>query len=203
MRNAGVGDTGTSPQPACPAGGRGTQEWRKTEYTERLAAFYDLCTYSECFPRGVGSTPPDRVVLSCSHAGSLHRVAGDPAADETSAVAADGGSAPDPFADCECVPVTVLTDLQRGDGIVWDAVTEPWIVHSQSADSVGVVQLKGPNGGDYFLEVRPDGMGTVVYPGHGHVSELRRIVAPEPSVGSLMFHEYVEQQSLTSSCRER
>lgn len=188
MRSPGAADTVTeteaAPQPACPAGGPGRQEWRETAYTERLAVFYDPCTCSECFPRGVDAAALDRVVLSCRHGGSFHRLAGTDAADERSAVAADGGSAPDPFADCERVSISAITDLQRGNGVVWDGITEPLTVHVPSADPVGVVQLKGPNGGDYFLEVRPNGLGTVVYPGYGHVSDIRHVIPAEPTVVS-------------------
>jgi hypothetical protein len=180
-----VSDTEAAPQPACPVTGRGTQEWRETEYTERLAAFYDPCGFSECFPRGVDGAGPDRIVLSCSHGGSFHRLARASPADTASAVAADGGSAPDPFADGEQVPVGTITDLNCGDRVVWDDVPQPLTVHVPSPAPVGTVQLKGPNGGDYFLEVRPNEMGTVVYPGYGHVSDIRRVVPSETTVASV------------------
>jgi hypothetical protein len=175
-------DREAAPQPACPTTGRGVQEWRETEYTERLAMFYDPCTFSECFPRGADGTALDRVVLSRHHGEAFHRLARDHTADESSAVVADGGSSPDPFADCEQVPVGTITELERGDSVVWDDVPQPLTVHIPSIAPVGTVQLKGPNGGDYFLEVRPNEMGTVVYPGYGHVSDIRRVVPSETTL---------------------
>lgn len=181
-----LADSESAPQPACPAGGPGRQEWRLTDYTERLSAFSPPCTCRECFPDGtVDMAVVEHVVLSRSHPSACHRPASQHTECESTEVAADGGSTPDPFADCERVPVSTITDLQRADGVVWNGVTEPLTVHVPSTDPAGAVQLKGPNGGDYFLEVRPNGMGTVVYPGYGHVSNVRQVVPSETTAASV------------------
>jgi hypothetical protein len=176
-------DTEGSPQPACPAGGRGTQEWRTTLYTERLSAVYPPCSCSECFPQGLtDATAIEHVVLSRGHPSTFHRPAGTQSDGGESAgtVVTDGGTPSDPFAGCERVPITEETDLSPGDGVIWDDVQQPLIVHDLSP-STDVLHLKGPDGGDYFLEIRPPGLSNVINPGHGKVSALRRIIASKES----------------------
>jgi hypothetical protein len=166
-----VADT-EGPQPACTTTARSTQEWRETEYTDRLSVFYDPCQCPECFPQKVVGSEIERVVLSRHHPGSFHRSQqSEPS--ETVAVASDGGSIDDPFDDCERVPVTGETEFCRGDGIIWDEIDQPLIVHA--FPSPDVVHLKGPDSGDYFLEIR-SGMADVISPGYGKLSALYRII---------------------------
>jgi hypothetical protein len=168
-------DTDTeAPQPACPTTARGTQKWRETEYTDALSGFFDPC--SECFPQGVDVTTLDRVVLSRSHGCSFHRPAAKQSESANVAVVSDGGSISNPFTGCERVPITAVADLCPGDGVIWDDVTQPLLVHDRA--DTDIVHLRGPDGGDYYLEIRPGKMANVVNPGHGKVSALRRIIPP-------------------------
>jgi hypothetical protein len=166
--------TDSEPQPACCASGIGQQEWRETEYTDALSAFYAPCGYPACFPRGeIDLAVGEDVVLSRNHPSSFHRPAGAPAA-EPSAIAADGGSEPDPFADCERVAVSTITDFREDDGVTWEGLTSPLTVSESSADVSGVLTLRGPSDGEYVLEERPPA-SWAIYPGYGIVDELERL----------------------------
>lgn len=167
----------SDPQPACCAGAIGQQRWRVTEYTDAFPSFYAPCGYPACFPTGeIDLAVSDDIVLSRNHPTRFHRPAGASPA-EPSEIAVDGGEPTDPFADCERVSVSTITDFCEDDGVTWDGLTSPLTVTEPSADASGVLTLHGPSGGEYVLEERPHS-SWVIYPGYGIVDELERLTLP-------------------------
>jgi hypothetical protein len=174
-----VAETESTPHPACSMGNADYLEWRETPYTASFANFHPSCNNPDCFP--VGSPAPDAldvVIRSCHYPTKYHRPASD--CDRSAARECDrGADGRDRFADSDREPLTALTDLKAGDGVVWGVSQLPLTVVSPARTPSGEVELRGPDGGEYVLEDRPDG-SYMVDRGYGRVSGVQRVPSQAP-----------------------
>lgn len=153
--------------PACPMGAVESLEWRETPYTASLEEFHPPCSSPECFPKGTPDPSElDDVVRSRHYPTVFHRPRSDCMDEEISDDPADR------FADSDPLELTSITELSRGDGVVWGASKLPLVVEETTTDPSGEIQLRGPDGGEYVLEGRPEGIDAV-YPGYGCVPGLK------------------------------
>lgn len=160
--------------PACPMGNVDSLEWRETPYTASLVEFHPPCSSPECFPQEAPDPSSLDVVIRSRHYPTVfHRPRSD-CADEVSS-----NDSTDRFADSEPESLTSITELSLGDGVVWGASKLPLIVEETTSDPSGEITLRGPDGGEYFLEGRPDGTDAV-YPGYGCVPGLQRLPSDSP-----------------------
>lgn len=164
-------DRGTDRQPACCAGGPGTQQWRETSFSAQLARFFDPCT--DCFPGGEVTVP--FVVRSRHYPSVLHRPRDrDAVATETGI--ADGGTADQPFVNSEPISINTVTEFQAGEGVVWSNRSTPLVVEQPTTDPAGTLILSGTTDTAYTLQSRPDmGVPYAIYPSYGLVEEVFRL----------------------------
>lgn len=170
---------GPDPQPACRSRAVGhsieRRKWRETAYSDRLQAFFDPCSWPECFPDG----PPDvsnteTVVRSSREPTVYHRPQTAECQSETESHE-HGDSETDRAATVR-KSISKITELRDGDGVVWDGQSEPMLVVKPTDDPGGVVQLVGSNGGEYRVEAWPECARPYYIRGYGCRNELARIV---------------------------
>jgi hypothetical protein len=178
------------PEPACRSRATGrsidAREWREVRFDTRRLGTITACEY--CFPAG----PPDAteletVVRSCSHPTVYHRPHSHDrsvsfgSGDETTTGA--GESAVDSFAaitfDDDAETIRDVTELRKGDGVLWQGQATPLVVVGAAASPTGTANLRGPSGGDYRVEGRPDcAQAYYIRPGYACQSDLIRVPAP-------------------------
>jgi hypothetical protein len=180
-------DSESDPEPACRSGSTGAsvdgREWREVPYSPRLLASYSPCAWSECYPNG----PPDvddteTVVRSCSHPTTYHRPSAehDPCDSEHNSTGADETATATPqfvAAADSGEYLSSITEVQEGNGVIWSGQSTPLLVIEAAAEPGGTLHLRGPDGGEYTVEARPDSARSyAVYPGVGVVTEMRRVM---------------------------
>ena len=174
-------ETGTdpSPEPACRSRYVDDWEWIEIPCTTALTASYTPCEWDECF----GDGPPDvdeleTVVRSRRYPSVFHRCHTDHSTHESDDPATeDGLTNTHPVFETNASekrePVESITDLHEGDGVTWTALGTSLAVVERT-ESAGI-RLEGPAGGEYELRKRYD-EALVVYPGHGRIDDLTRVV---------------------------
>ena len=181
----GAGSQPTEPACRTRAVGRGVErrEWRELAYNSRTCAFFDPCKWSECFPDGA----PDEdaistVVRSCREPTTFHRPRNgdEPTCDH------NGVSEPDRNdpAQISRVVVESVTDLQVGQQVIWEDRERPLTVIKATTEPDGTVDLRGPAGGEYVIEGRPEHRQPYYVLGDGYRSEIAR-VRPEDGAGAV------------------
>lgn len=163
-------------EPACRTRevGRAVErrEWREIPYSERILAFYEPCEWDECYPDG----PPDEeevatVVRSCHAPTAFHR-------SRHKAESCQQEADADPHS--RGVSITMLSDLQEGEGVVWDDQSTPRRVIETATGSDDTARLRGPSGGTYTIEARPGSTQPyAIYPAVGLVSSIRVVTADD------------------------
>lgn len=79
-------------------------------------------------------------------------------------------------------PITDITTLEKGDGVLFEGLSSPLIVVSTATSASDEVQLQGPEGGEYRAECRPRLPRPItIYPGHGCVDDPVRVVLEQSS----------------------
>ncbi|WP_154020039.1 hypothetical protein [Halococcus sediminicola] len=169
-------------EPACWRHSASDWKWHEVQFTAAYAAIHDPC--SECFPAGapeIGTL--ETVVRSCSYPVKYHRVRDgdetDPvresreADDCESEAGAQFGSA----AINASESISSITELRKGDGVLWQGQSTPLVVAEPATTPDGTVSLIGPNGGEYRIEGRPEcARAYYISPGYACQRELRRVV---------------------------
>ena len=169
-------------EPACWRHSASDWEWHKVQFTAAYATIHDPC--SECFPKGSPEVRTlETVVRSCSYPVKYHRPRD---ADETNPTGAShkvesgesetaaqfGESAIDTSESISCI-----TELQEGDGVLWQGQSTPLVVVEPATTPDGTVSLIGPDGGEYRIEGRPEcTRAYYISPGYACQRELRRVV---------------------------
>ena len=70
-----------------------------------------------------------------------------------------------------------ITELREGDGVLWQGQSTPLVVVEPATTPDGTVALIGPNGGEYYIEGRPEcARAYYISPGYACQRELRRVV---------------------------
>lgn len=174
------------PKPACRSRSTGAcighREWREVPYSDRVLSSYTACAWPECFPNG----PPDAaeietVVRSCSHPTSYHRVSH--ANEDSQELECESGTDESqiPVAsrldgDDTCESLGALSELQVGNGVIWNGQSTPMYVVETASEPSEAVRLRGPEGGNYTIEWRPDQVRSyAIYPGVGVAKDVRRV----------------------------
>jgi hypothetical protein len=169
-------------EPACWRHATSDWKWHEVQFTAAYAAIHDPC--SECFPAGAPETSTlETVVRSCSYPVKYHRprdaegtnLSGP--SDETND--RESGTSPQ-FGD-EAIDtrasISSITELKKGDGVLWQGQSTPLVVTEPATAPDGTVALVGPNGGEYRIEGRPECARTYyISPGYACQRELRRVV---------------------------
>lgn len=162
-------------EPACRTRevGRGVErrEWREMVYNSRMRLFYEPCEW--CFPDGEpDDSKLDTVVRSCRKPTSYHR----PREGDESACEHETSTEPDTH---RPEPVEAITDLQAGERVIWEDREQPLRVTETTSKPDGTVVLRGPSGGHYHIEGRPDHRQPYYILGDGYRSVIKRVRAVE------------------------
>jgi hypothetical protein len=173
------------PEPACRSRATGrsvdTREWREVPNAARRLDTLSACEY--CFDGPPDTAEITTAVISCSHPTVYHRPRADQSAPSTVG-GESAGASPSlddrPAASTDArETIHDVTELREGDGVLWQGQSTPLIVVGAAASPAGTVDLRGPNGGDYWLEGRPDcARAYYVSPGYACQSDLVRVPAP-------------------------
>lgn len=175
-------------EPACRTRsvGRGVdrRKWREMPYDGRTRTFYEACEWPECYPDG----PPDdsdteTVVRSCRQPTTYHRLRddGEPEHEtddpETSANSARiSQEAIEPIG-----PISSLPDLQEGQRVVLESRAQPLRVTETASEPDGTVGLRGPGGGEYQVEGRPEYPQPYYLPKAGYLNAIIRVRVEIPA----------------------
>lgn len=169
----------TVPEPACRSRSVGhsidQREWRETAYEEQILAFHNPCSWPECYPDGPPDVTETETIVRSRHRPTVfHRPRQPP---QNTAQAEQSPN------DREAV--TTIIGLQEGDSVLWNGQSTPLVVIGTTNDPTGNVPLKGPDGGSYRIEGRPNKRRPfAVYPAIGIIRDVRRIPVaadqPEP-----------------------
>lgn len=169
-------------EPACWRHSASDWEWHEVPYTAAYAAIHEPC--SDCFsdkPPAVSTL--ETVVRSCSYPVKYHRPrdADETDSSDTSRETNGGKSENNPQPGNEAtdasVSVNSITELQKGDGVLWQNQSTPLVVAEPATTPDGTVALVGPNGGEYRIEGRPTATRShAIYPAVGVVEGLCRVV---------------------------
>lgn len=163
-------------EPACPSRSVGhsieKRDWVEKSYTERFREFYQPCEWPECFADGhpdVGDI--EKVVRSTHHPTTYHRPRNDePTCEhETTAPETDTGHTR------ILQPIKTITDLEEGQRVVWENRKQPLCVVEATTKPDGTVSLRGPGGGEYQVEGRPEYPQPYYLPKTGYLSEIIRV----------------------------
>ena len=175
-------------EPACRTVkmGRGIdrREWREMPYVGGTNTFYEPCNWSECYPDG----PPDEsetetVVRSCRAPTVYHRPRDD--SEQTHET-----NDPEPTADdtrslqdaIETIgPISSLTDLQEGQRVAVENRKHPLCVTETTSEPDGTIGLRGPEGGEYQVEGRPEYSQPYYLSDSGYLSEIIRVRVETPA----------------------
>jgi hypothetical protein len=169
-------------EPACWRHSASDWKWHEVQFTAAYAAIHDPC--SECFPEGSPEVSTlETVVRSCSYPVKYHRPRD---ADETNPAGAshkaDGGESETAAQFGESAidtseSISSITELRKGDGVLWQGQSTPLVVVEPAAIPDGTVSLTGPDGGEYRIEGRPEcARAYYISPGYACQRELRRVV---------------------------
>lgn len=167
-------------EPACWRHSASDWKWHEVQFTAAYAAIHDPC--SECFPDG----PPEvctleTVVRSCSYPVKYHRPRDT---DRTTSPeplhevnGRESGTRPQFGEEATSKSLSGITELQEGDGVLWDGQSTPLVVTEPATTPDGKVALVGPNGGEYQIEGRPEcTRAYYISPGYACQRNLRRVV---------------------------
>jgi hypothetical protein len=167
------------PEPACWRRRVDDWNWHETEFNAAFAGMYGSCP--DCFDGG----PPDvdeieRVVRSCSYPTTYHRVNSETDTREQQRERMNNGEETETTA---VVPrfdireeICDITDLHEGDGVVWEGKSTPLLVLESTTEADGVVMSRGPNGGEYRIEGRPNlSRPYYIRPGYAYQAEIIRV----------------------------
>ena len=177
-------------EPACWRHSASDWEWHEVQFTAAYAEIHDPC--SECFPDGAPEVSTlETVVRSCSYPVKYHRPRD---ADETTP---SGSSRETNGRESETGPqfgyeaidaresINSITELQEGDGVLWQDQSTPLVVVEPATTQDGTISLVGPNGGEYHIEGRPEcARAYYISPGYACQRELRRVVPASDHHGS-------------------
>jgi hypothetical protein len=168
-----TGDSDTV-EPACRTRevGRGIdrREWRETSYDGRTRTFFDPCSW--CFPDGhPDASDVDTVVKSCRKPTSYHRPR------ESNEQTCDHGGNPEATLQIEEDPIESVTDLREGQQVIWDNRERPLWVVAATDEPDGAVGLRGPDGGEYIIEGRPEHREPYYVLGDGYRSQITPVRA--------------------------
>ena len=162
-----TGDSNTV-EPACRTRevGRGIdrREWRETSYDGSIRVFLDPCLW--CFADGhPDESEVETVVKSCRKPTSYHRL-------RESAETCDHGDDPEVTIQIKEDPIESVTDLREGQQVIWDDREQPlWVVEATDEPD-GTVGLRGPSGGEYIIEGRPEHRKPYYVLGDGYRSRI-------------------------------
>jgi hypothetical protein len=173
-----TGDSDTV-EPACRAReiGRGAErrKWRETPYNGRIRAFYEACEW--CYPDSHPDDETETVVRSCREPTRYHRPRheGEPC-EQTDAPETDtDGTRISQDAIEPIGAISSLTDLQEGQRVVLESRKQPLRVIKGTSEPDGSVTLRGPSGGEYQIEGRPEYSQPYYIPKTGYLSEIIRV----------------------------
>jgi hypothetical protein len=175
------GESASEPEPACRSRSVGhsieSREWREIPYDDRLRAFYEACSWSECYPDG----PPDAsdtetVVRSSRHPTVYHRPQETTASCDSLTEQHDHGDSKADRAATVRESIGVVTELRDGDNVIWSGVSTSAEVVETTTDPNGVVNLVGAKGSEYRLEGRPECARSFYIQHFGCKNEIARIV---------------------------
>ena len=160
-------------EPACRARkiGRGVErrEWRETPYDTRTLAFYEPCEW--CFPDGApDENEVEIVVRSCRKPTSYHRPR-----DSNESTGHVGNH--DAIRSVETI--CSLTDLRKGQQVIWENRAHPLRVVETTNEPNGTVTLRGHNEGKYQIEGRPQHSQPYYITNYGYRSEVVRVRADD------------------------
>ncbi len=190
-QSANTGKTAeTTTEPACWRHSASDWEWHEVQFTAAYATIHDPC--SECFPNGSPAVSTlETVVRSCSYPVKYHRPrdTAETSPAGLSRKSNNRGSDTGPQFCREaidtCEPIDSVTDLQKGDGVLWQGQSTPMLVVEPASTPDGRVALVGPNGGEYRIEGRPEcARAYYISPGYACQRELRRVVPASDHHGS-------------------
>ena len=170
------GDSDTV-EPACRAReiGRGAErrKWRKTPYNSRIRAFYDACEW--CYPDGApDESEIEKVVRSCREPTSYHRPRddGEPEHETGTPETGTDGARVSQDAIEPTGAISSLTDLQEGQRVILESRAQPLRVTETASKPDGTVGLRGPGGGEYQVEGRPEYPQPYYLRKAGYLSEI-------------------------------
>lgn len=173
-------ESAQEPEPACRSRSIGRaadrREWREISYDERLLAFYSPCSWDECFPNGnPDASEIETVIGSRHHPTTFHRPR-----DSDRPRCTDGETATDTDTRAHATSREVhdITELEDGDGIVWQGQSTPLTVVSSTDEPSGTIALRGPKNGEYRVKGRPNQPRAIaIYPGIGVIANARVVPA--------------------------
>ena len=162
----------TAPEPACWRHNVSDTEWHEPPFTAAYREIHDPC--SDCFPNGPpGVEDLETVVRSRSHPTAYHRPR-----DATPDTRHDPPETKGEESEIEVhEAISSVTDLKQGDGVLWQGQSTPMLVVEIAAKPDGSVRIRGPGGGNYQIEGRPEHRRPFyIRPGYACQRELTRVV---------------------------
>lgn len=174
-------------EPACRTVdmGRGVdrREWREMPYVGGTNTFYEPCNWPECYPDGApDESETETVVRSCRAPTVYHRPRDDKPNHETnSPKTAANGTHPSQDAIETIGPISSLTELQAGQRVILKNWKHPLCVTDTASEPDGTVGLRGPEGGEYQVEGRPELPQPYYLTKAGYLSEIVRVRVETPA----------------------
>lgn len=173
------------PEPACWRHSASDWEWYEAQFTAAYRKIHDPC--SDCFASG----PPDvsefeAVIRSRSYPVKYHRPrdTGDETESSESPLEATNRESQTATRFAEAAidarkPISSITELKEGDGVLWQDQSTPMLVVGVAAKPDGRVRLRGPNGGKYQIEGRPECQRSYyIRPGYSCQKSISRVASP-------------------------
>ena len=176
-------------EPACWRHSASDWEWHEVQFTAAYAAIHDPC--SECFPDGSPEVSTlETVVRSCSYPVKYHRPRDtdetNPSGPSPETNGRESGTGPQFGDEATSKSLNSITELQEGDGVLWQGQSTPLVVVEPATTPDGTISLVGPNGGEYHIEGRPEcARAYYISPGYACQRELRRVVPASNHHGSV------------------
>ncbi|WP_435078449.1 hypothetical protein [Halococcus sp. AFM35] len=176
-----------SVEPACRTRdvGRGVdrREWREMPYNARMRTFYEPCDWPACYPDGApDESEIEMVVRSCRAPTVYHRPRDDEPNDETGGPETTAnGTHPSQDAIERLGPISSLADLREGQRVLLQNWQHPLCVTDTASEPDGTVGLRGPEGGEYQVEGRPEFPQPYYLSKVGYVSEIVRVRVETPA----------------------
>ncbi|WP_273837520.1 hypothetical protein [Halococcus sp. PRR34] len=119
---------------------------------------------------------------SCRHPTTYHRPRDDGEPEhETDAPEADTDTRISQEAIEPIGPISSLPDLQEGQRVVLESRVQPLRVTEIASEPDGTVGLRGPGGGEYQVEGRPEYPQPYYLPKAGYLSEIIRVRVEIPA----------------------
>ena len=182
------GESASEPEPACRSRSVGHsvegREWCEKSFTDRIPDFYQPCGWPECFPDGSpDATDVETFVRSCHHPTTYHRPRDADDAIHEPAQNSDEAAESTGRRTTVCERINSVIDLRDGDGVIWTGQSTPMHVVNPAAESDGIVSLVGPDGGEYYIEGRPDCARPYYVRGFGCRHDISRVVPADGGPG--------------------